>query len=66
MKTLYRITIRKPEDFYVVADNPTQAYDKVSCYLENNDFYFRKDRELRTIEVIAEDYKYTNYHKLVL
>ena len=66
MKTLYRVTIRKPVDFYVIAETPAEAYDKVRKFLDNNNFYVTKDRELHMIEVLAEAYKYTNCHQLLL
>jgi hypothetical protein len=55
MKTLYNITIKTygSAGFYVVADDPTSAYEKVRKLLDERKVYYRQDRELDTIKVIA-------------
>jgi hypothetical protein len=40
---------------YVVADDPTMAYHKVKNFLELKDWGFPKERELKTIELLAEE-----------
>lgn len=44
---------------YVVAQDPTTAYAIVRKHLDQRDYGFTKDRELLTIELVAEDYDYT-------
>jgi hypothetical protein len=43
---------------YVVADNPTQALEKVQEYLNKRDLGFSSDREMDTIELLAEEGDY--------
>ena len=43
---------------YVVASDPTEAYEKVRTDLEKQDLGFRKDRELDRIELLAENTDY--------
>lgn len=59
---LYRVTLRGMRSNvtgtaygwpYVVASNPTEAYDKVYQYLCKRDVGFSKDRELVSIELLA-------------
>ena len=45
---------------YVVAKNTDEAYQKVRNYLDQNDFGYKKDRELYKIELLAENYNFTN------
>ena len=40
---------------YVVANNPEEAYSKLRSHLDKHNLGFRKDRELHTIELVAED-----------
>lgn len=42
---------------YVVCDHPTEAYQVVRDVLEKEDFGFFGDRELHSIELIAEEGK---------
>lgn len=50
---------------YVIAENPTEAYDKVRKYLDTNDIGFSKDRELHSIELIASDSPYNDIGTLL-
>lgn len=43
---------------YVVADNPTDALEKVQAFLGENDLGFSKDRVMESIELLAEEGKY--------
>ena len=43
---------------YVLAEHPTEAYEKLRALYEEKDWFFRRDRELESIKLIAE---YTNY-----
>ncbi len=43
---------------YVVADNPERAYRAVRASLDTRDLGFANERELRSVELIAEDAPY--------
>ena len=45
---------------YVIASNPSEAYDKVRTFLDKEDLGFLHERELDTIELIAENKQYTD------
>jgi hypothetical protein len=45
---------------YVVAEDSEKAYQKVRKFLDKNDLGFSKDRELDSVELIAEDSQYTD------
>jgi hypothetical protein len=45
---------------YVVAKTMDGAYKKVRDYLDGADIGFSSDRELDSIELVAEDYEYTD------
>ena len=45
---------------YVVAGNPSEAYNKMRKHLDKKDIGFRRDRELHTIELLASDYEYND------
>jgi hypothetical protein len=45
---------------YVIATDPTSAYNKVKKWLDEKDYGFKHDRELSAIHLLAEDYEYTN------
>jgi hypothetical protein len=45
---------------YVVAQNPTEAYEKVKKFVDDEDLGFSKNREMESIELIASDYQYNN------
>ena len=45
---------------YVIAKNMDEAYKKVREFLDDNDIGFRKDREIEKVELLAEDYQYTD------
>jgi len=38
----------------VVAEDPTSAYETVKKYLDSKDVGFHKDREMESIELLAE------------
>lgn len=44
---------------HVIAPDATAAYQTVRCELERLDYGFSKDRELLSVELVAEDYEYT-------
>jgi hypothetical protein len=43
---------------YVLANDPTEALSKVQDYLNKKDLGFSKDREMDTIELLAEEGNY--------
>jgi len=43
---------------FVVAPDPGQAYEKVRKWLDQKDLGFNKERELASIELIAEEADY--------
>ena len=67
-RKLYKVTCRGMQSSigscivhgiaFVVATNPDQAYRKLLKYLEKEDLGYDRDRELETIELIAEDDDY--------
>lgn len=68
-KKLYRVTLRGMTYnstgmirgiSYVVATNPDEAFKKVKSFLDTNHYGFKHERELDKIELIAEDYIYTD------
>lgn len=40
---------------YVIATHPTEAYEVVKKYLDEQDLGFEEERALQSIELIAED-----------
>ena len=64
---LYRITLKGlhgagiDTDYgnpYVVAKSPNEALKKVQDYLNENDYGFSHEREMKTIELLAEEEDY--------
>jgi len=43
---------------YVIAKTPDQAYQKVRDFLEKKDWCFSKERELKSVTLIAEESEY--------
>lgn len=43
---------------YVVAENPTEALNKVQKYLNKKDIGFTREREMDTIQLLAEEGDY--------
>lgn len=50
---------------YVVAKNTVEAYEKVRKFLDVKDLGFSHERELNIIELIAEEYEYTDVRTLL-
>lgn len=69
-KKLYKVTLRGLTGnygrgmcygvSYVVADNSDEAYKKVKEFLDDEDIGYNRDRELLSIELLAEDLGPTN------
>ena len=63
---LYKVSLRGFIDqpmirtSFVIANDPHQAYQRVRKFLDEQDYGFSKDRELDSIQLIAERYFYTN------
>ena len=57
---LYKIILQRNQEFYVLALDPTSAYEKLRQHLDDKDLYFISEREMKEIELIAEDYNYPN------
>ncbi len=52
---LYSVYIKAlSEPFYVVAKDPTKAFNMVKSHLEYNDLYFENERKLISIHLLAE------------
>jgi len=73
-KKLYKVTLRGMTYCsngvaygisYVIAENSDEAYQKVKKFLDENDLGFTKDRELDKVELIADNYRYTNVGRLL-
>jgi hypothetical protein len=43
---------------YVVASDPTNAYKSVRNWLDKNDYGFRADRVMSSIELVADEDEY--------
>ena len=70
MKTLYLVETNK-FSAYIIAEDPTEAYVKLRTKLEEWDYGFKKDRELKSVKVIAVETEwglqdYGETHKLFL
>lgn len=63
---LYRVTIQKGTSYYVVASDPAAAYKRVRDLLDANDWCFYKDRELRSVELVAECSKHPDCGTILL
>jgi hypothetical protein len=50
---------------YVIAENSNEAYKKVRNFLDKEDLGFSHERELDTVELLAEDYYCTDVRTLL-
>lgn len=58
---LYKVNLRNYGKYnmsYVVANNTDEAYKIVREYLDKKDLCFRSERELESVELIAEEGDY--------
>ncbi len=63
MKKLYKVKLQTLGIYntsYVIAEHPTEAYEKVIKFLNDNDLTFKNERTLDSIELIAESKEYFN------
>ena len=73
-RKLYKVRVRIPSSgtginysyAYVVADNETEAYKLYRSFLDKNNIGFTKDRVLDTIELLAEEGKYSECGTMLL
>jgi hypothetical protein len=65
MKKLYLLTTKGLGDFYVIAENPTQAEENLIKIFDDQDYGFSKDRVVTNISFIAKAFKpdYRNAEK---
>jgi len=60
---LYRVETKMTMDYhvwFVVAVNTEEAYQAVRTFLDDKDIGFRRDRELDSVTLIAEETEYPN------
>ena len=50
---------------YVVAENSEIAYLKVKDFLNTNNYGFSSDREMESIELLAEDNQYSSVNTML-
>ena len=65
-KKLYEIEIMRSETFFVVADDPTSAYDLLRSFLDDREWYFTDERKLRSIRQLAVESEVPGPYKLLL
>ena len=59
MSTLYLIDLDRPlGKWYVIATDPSAAYDKLRQMLDNADYGYRDSRRLKTIDVVAQEHNH--------
>jgi hypothetical protein len=57
---LYKITLQGHGVHFVVATDPTAAYEFVKRWMDAKDYGFVKDRTLAAIDLVAESGEYPN------
>lgn len=66
---LYKLTNNVTiNEWYVLADHPTEAEDKLITYFNKHDYGFKRDRKVSKIELIAtktEDERFTTGYFLL-
>ena len=66
---LFKVNLRATGDyscFYVIASDPTIAYNKVRKYMDDEDLCFSHDREMESIELLAEASKYPECDRILI
>ena len=67
---LYRVNLRnnykKYRTSYVVANDSNEAYLIVKKYLEERDLCFSRERELSSVELLADSDEHSNVETLLL
>jgi len=65
---LYRVNLRgltnatgvQYNSSYVVADDTAEAYKRVRKWLDDEDYGFSHERELESVELLADEYEYND------
>lgn len=65
---LYRVNLKglsnstgvQLKSSYVIAKDSDEAYKKVRDWLDKEDYGFSHEREMDSVELLAEDYQYTD------
>lgn len=72
---LYLVILQGPFSFlsgcdsskhYVVADGPSEAYEKVRDWMHNNNYGFIHSRQMKSVELIAVEDEFCGPFKLWL
>ena len=53
MKNLYKITVQRGDHFFVIAEDSTEAYNRLREKLDKEGWWFLQDRRLSLIELVA-------------
>ena len=53
---IYKVTLKNSAAFYVIASDTNDAYNKLRTKIDEEDWYFTSERELKSIEVIANPF----------
>lgn len=53
---LYIVTLQNYNDYYVIAKDAQEAYDRVKDLLDENDWGFTRERELKSVEILGEGF----------
>lgn len=62
MKNLYLVSTRGLGQFYVIANDPTEAEKALIKIFDDQDYGFKKDRRVTNIQWLAEAFK-PDYNK---
>jgi len=66
MMKLYRITIKTYKfQPYVLAEDSEKAYQKVRKFLDVKDLCFSKEREMKCVELLADEDYYSDVEEMV-
>ena len=53
-------------DSYVLANDPTEAYQTLKNFVDKHDLGFIRDREMESVTLLASEEKYNKIGRLVL
>ncbi|GEM_PF-2642415 len=51
---------------YVLADDPSEAYNKLKKFIEDRNLGFEHEREMEKIELPADSYEYNNTGHIII
>ena len=63
---LFKVNLINNTSYYVISCDLSSAYQNVRKYLDENDLYFRCDRELLSVELVAVNHKHADTKYLLL